>query len=123
MKKTIVSLMVGVFIGAIICFLVLKNRIPKDFAFFEKVPQFTLNEKKFIRKNICTIFANLEEPERFYINHVKLNDSVVVDVSLLGSLQDGANSNQTVVSTSFDQTIRLIFNRDGEFISKNGDKP
>ena len=53
-----------------------------------------------------------------YISHIMLGDSVVVEVTILGSLRDGSNSNQNVISTSFGQSISLTFTKNGDLISK-----
>jgi hypothetical protein len=122
-KKIVVIFIAGVLVGSAISFFWFKERIPKDFAFFEKLPEFTKEEISYIRDNYCKIYSNLGEPEKFYISHVAFGDSTIVDATFLGSLQDGSNSNQTVVSTSFDQTIQLIFDKNGRFISKTGHNP
>ena len=123
LKRTIITLTIGLFFGSFVSFCWFKHRMPKDYAFYYELPNFSSEEKVFIRDNYCKIYSNLEEPERFYISSIHLGDSTIVDVTYLGTLQDGSNSNQTVISISFDQSIRLIFDKEGQLLFKGGHNP
>ena len=77
-----------------------------------KIPTFTQEQQSIIKKTICVISSNLENPEMFYVQNVTIRDTyITVDMYPLGVLQAGANSKGTLLVTAMGESKRFVFDK------------
>lgn len=103
---------IGMITGTSVFYFYYQYKIPSDFEFMSKIPTFTQEQQSIIKKTICVISSNLENPEMFYVQNVTIRDTyITVDMYPLGVLQAGANSKGTLLVTAMGESKRFVFDK------------
>jgi hypothetical protein len=89
-----------------------------EYKFFYEIPKFNQRQIEIIKHTYGSAISLLDNPADWFIKDVIENDTnIIIGLSCLSRLQDGANLTGNISSSTFDGYYRIKFNKNYKLIT------